>query len=70
MPKKICPRCGHDEFIVTAHVTQDWLVDRNGQFKRCLNDCVETAHRPDDDDIWTCNNCGHDAPGREFNTEE
>ena len=25
---KKCPNCGSEEFFVTAHVTQDWLVDK------------------------------------------
>ena len=24
---KRCPKCGGKNFIVTAHVTQEWLVD-------------------------------------------
>ena len=64
---KRCPKCGSQSFLVTAHVTQDWIVDGNGNFLSCENECVETTHQPDDDDIWTCNNCGFNAPGKEFN---
>lgn len=66
MPKR-CPKCGSQVFSVTAHVTQDWEVDQDGDFLRCTNECVETTHRPDDDDIWTCAKCGHEAPGKDFN---
>ncbi len=67
---KRCPRCGAQTFCVTAHVTQDWVVDENGDFLQSLNDCLEVTHFPDDDDIWDCNNCGYSAAGRVFNTEE
>ena len=67
---KRCPRCGAQAFCVTAHVTQDWVVDAHGDFIQSLNDCLEVTHFPDDDDIWDCNNCGYSAAGRVFNTEE
>ena len=67
---KKCPKCGGTEFIVSAHVVQDWLVDENGNYIRTVEDYVETSHRPDDDDIWMCYQCGHDAAGREFNIKE
>lgn len=27
-----CPKCGNTTFIATAHVTQTWLVDEDGDF--------------------------------------
>ena len=70
MAKKICPKCGGRKFLVTAHVTQDWIVDEDGDFLKCVNECVEVTHRPDDDDIWQCDTCGYDAAGSEFNVKE
>lgn len=67
---KRCPNCGHNKFYVTAHVTQDWLVDENGTFEREIQSCIEVTHYPDDDDIWDCAECGHSASGYEFNVEE
>lgn len=64
---KKCPKCGAKSFCVTAHVTQDWVVDENGVFLQSLNDCVEVTHYPDDYDIFDCNNCGYFAVGMEFN---
>lgn len=64
---KRCPKCGGTRFGVTAHVTQDWLVDADGQFMKQLDSCVEVTHRPDDDDVWDCYECGYSAAGREFN---
>ena len=63
---KRCPKCGGQEFCVTAHVTQDWIVDENGTFQRTVAECVEVLHQPDNDDVWTCNKCGFDAAGSEF----
>lgn len=30
--KMICPKCGGNEFITTAHVMQDWKVDASGNY--------------------------------------
>ena len=68
-PKKKCPKCGGDEFIVTAHVTQPWRVDADGNFLNCVSECEEVTHRPDDGDLWNCTACGHSAAGRDFNVQ-
>lgn len=65
---KKCPKCGCRSFIVTAHVTQTWLEDENGNFIKRIHECEEVTHRPDDDDMWECSHCGHNASGAEFNT--
>ena len=64
-----CPKCGGKSFEVTAHVTQDWRIDGNKNFLEELESCVEVIHEPNDDDIWTCANCGYSAAGREFRNE-
>lgn len=64
---KRCPKCGAMSFYVTAHVTQDWVVDENGDWIRTEDDCVEVTHFPNDDDVWDCANCGFSAAGKEFN---
>ena len=61
-----CPKCGATEFIVTAHVTQDWKVAHDGEFMSMVTACVEVTHKPDDDDIWGCAQCGHEASGNTF----
>lgn len=61
-----CPKCGGTTFIATAHVTQDWRIDTNGDFQECVSECVEVTHEPDQEDILTCTNCGYDASGEEF----
>ena len=67
---KKCPKCGAGEFRITVHVTQDWLVDSDGDYLETLEPFVETVYEPNDDDIWECNKCGYDAAGREFNVTD
>lgn len=67
---KKCPNCGSHRFVVTAHVTQSWEVDGNGMFINSIEDCIDVVHKPDDDDIWECYECGHEAAGSEFNVKE
>lgn len=64
---KRCPKCGGARFDVTAHVAQDWMVDENGHFMRELDSCIAVLHDPDDDDIWTCHECGYEDTGGAFN---
>lgn len=68
-PKR-CPKCGWPTFHVNAHVVQTWEVNGDGTFVSSVAECVEVTHQPDDDDIWTCANCGHSAAGREFNVTD
>ena len=67
---KICPKCGGKRFIVTAHVTEDWLVNENGNFLEVMNNCVEVTHHPDDDDVWECEKCGYSTSGDGFEMKE
>lgn len=62
-----CPRCGNMSFYVTAHVTQTWKVDEEGDFIEEVSSCDEVTHRPDDDDIWSCANpdCNWSGAGSE-----
>lgn len=63
---RVCPMCGCSEFLVTAHVAQDWRVDSNGNFIECVNECDEVDHAPDDSDVWTCAKCGFATTGGRF----
>ena len=63
-----CPKCGGKTFTATAHVTQDWELDDKGVFARCLNDCLEVTHEPNQDDILDCQTCGYSDAGRAFIT--
>lgn len=64
---KRCPKCGNEEFLVSAHVVQDWKVDKNGNFIEEMNSCQEVTHQPNDEDIWTCSKCGCSNEGTAFN---
>lgn len=56
-----CPKCGNTTFIATAHVTQTWLVDEDGDFIEAQSDCDEVTHAPDAEDLFTCSKCGEMA---------
>lgn len=62
-----CPLCGNTSFHVTAHVTQTWEVDEEGNFVEEVTSCDEITHKPDDDDIWKCTNpdCSWSGAGSE-----
>lgn len=67
---KVCPKCGFREFYVTQHVTQTIKVDGDGYFLKEMTSCDEITHAADDDDMWTCVNCGYNAAGSEFNDSD
>lgn len=50
----------HTQFMTTAHEVHDWVVDPNGNFIEDKG-CTEVAHKPDQDNIWTCTTCGAEA---------
>lgn len=58
-----CPKDkSHEGFIATAHVTEEWLMDSNGDFLEVYSsDDTEVVHRPDNEDVWYCQECGADA---------
>lgn len=56
--KITCPNNkDHNRFVVTAHVTESWLVDEGGLFVEAFDDDNEVVHRPDADDLYTCIDC-------------
>ena len=59
----VCPKDKtHDEFQVTAHVTEDWVVDGEGNYVRHdPQQAREVLYDPDEQDIWTCATCGTEA---------
>lgn len=60
---KVCPKnIKHNRFFATAHVTENWLVDAEGNFIEVSDssDC-EVTHEPDERDVWTCAECGAEA---------
>ena len=67
---KKCPKCGAETFYVTAHVTQDWKMNKYGDYVETMDDCIEITHYPDDTDIWGCANCYYEDRGSAFNVKE
>lgn len=59
--KAICPTDPtHCDFITTAHVMEDWKVDKHGNWLDTLK-TLQIDHGPDPDNIWTCFVCGAEA---------
>lgn len=59
--KAICPNDPHhQEFITTAHVSEEWKVDAKGNWIETLEG-IEIIHGPDPDNDWTCAICGAQA---------
>jgi cytochrome oxidase Cu insertion factor (SCO1/SenC/PrrC family) len=60
--KATCPNNPeHKKFVTVAHISQDWVVDENGNFIEVYNECNETVAPPNPDNIWECNECGASA---------
>lgn len=53
-----CPKCGSTTFHATAHATQTWLVDEDGEFIKAETNCDEVTHSPDTEDLFECSKCG------------
>lgn len=58
--RHVCPKCDCKQFMTTAHVVQDWIVDENGNFIES-HATTEVIALPNNDNIWTCINCGEEA---------
>lgn len=54
------PECGSKRFVTSSHVVEDWLVDEFGNYIEVIS-TNETDHGPDDDNCWTCAECGAEA---------
>lgn len=60
--KARCPHSPeHHRFITTAHVSQDWIVDREGNFIDEVPGNNEIVAKPRKGNIWTCAECGATA---------
>ena len=56
-----CPNNpSHKEFITSAHVVEDWKVDKHGHWLETI-ETTEVAHGPNYVNIWTCAECGTEA---------
>lgn len=59
-----CPKCGSTTFYATAHATQTWLVDEDGEFIKAETNCDEVTHSPDTEDLFECSKCGAEVPAK------
>lgn len=61
MSYAICPNNkDHKKFSVSAHVSQEWKVNSEGEFIEVIttNDVI---YAPDQNDYWLCWECGAEA---------
>ena len=57
--KATCPNNkDHKQFVTVVHVTEDWVVDENGNFLEVFGEEGEVVHGPDTGNTWTCLECG------------
>jgi hypothetical protein len=60
--KATCPKDkSHKRFITVVHVTEDWVVDEDGDFIAVHEGSGEVVHKPDPENTWTCAECGAQA---------
>jgi len=50
----------HDKFVTVAHVSEDWVVDREGNWISTIGSQETVAH-PHPENTWTCYLCGEPA---------
>lgn len=62
MPRATCPTQPdtHRRFVTVAHVSEDWLVDRDGNFIEKVAS-LETVAAPQAGNVWACADCGAEA---------
>jgi hypothetical protein len=51
----------HKKFITVAHVSQDWVVDEEGNFLEQYGSEGETVASPCSGNTWACYECGATA---------
>lgn len=59
--KATCPNDPtHEYFVTVAYVSEDWIVDSEGNFQGVEHsfDTQQVLHKPDPSNIWTCRECG------------
>jgi len=60
--KIVCPdKPNHNRFSVTAHVTEEWIVNETGEFQEVTGSSGEVLHRPDSQDYYVCIECNTQA---------
>jgi len=65
MSHLVCPKCENNRFSSTAHITETWEVDEQGEFVNVLvlDGDESVIHRPSiaGGDYFTCVACGTEA---------
>lgn len=61
--KATCPTSSkHNRFTTMAHISEEWVVDEDGEFVREGDPGVgEIVAKPHPENTWTCVTCGLDA---------
>jgi len=61
--KAVCPKDPtHKKFVTVVTVTEDWVVDAQGNFLDVPDSSeTEVVHKPDPGNTWTCAECGEQA---------
>lgn len=60
-----CPNnAKHNEFITTAHVVEEWIVNKKGDWQETIT-TLETANGPTKGNLFTCLECGAEAHTKE-----
>ena len=65
--KAKCPKnLNHEEFITTVYVSEEWVVDENGEYLRICEDQRDSQvlHKPNPNNFWYCAMCGEIAEVR------
>lgn len=57
-PIAVCPADpSHRRFVTVATVMEDWVVDQYGEFEDQAGETLQTVHKPDVRNEWTCHIC-------------
>lgn len=57
-----CPKNPkHKRFQVTAHVTELWLVDEQGNWVETLDGTQDVVHKPEKGDLFICHDCENES---------
>lgn len=51
----------HKRFYTTAHMSETWVVDEEGNWVETTDDPGEIVARPHPDNTWQCVECGAEA---------
>ena len=67
---KKCPMCGYERFYVRARISEEWLVDSDGEYIQNTASPIKVVHYPGNKDNWVCAECGYNDVGSVFEVED